>query len=370
MNKERGISKILIEEKQINEKVKELAKRISDDYSGKENAPCLVGLLKGSFIFIADLSRYIDIPIEIDFMIVSSYGNNQIGSEIKILKDIDVQLSGRDVIIVEDIIDTGYTLEKICEVLQTRNIASLKICALLNKSCKKYPFKKVIELNIMTKFFNGITPFSLGGQPLQVYELSKNKVPVTKSILVIVENFIILQITMSVMIILSLIFGYMFELRPNNFLYIMTLIGALITIVSFVITILICVKIELASSIGKNMINLLNKFNIIKDKETTLNKWNSKCIEYQNGFKNLMKDKKFIIKCVCVNFIYMTVFFMIPFFTLKALHITLNINMFYVIILSCFVYISASFIPMPGSSISTEYSFIHYFSLIACETID
>lgn len=240
---------------------------------------------------------------------------------------------------------------------------------LIDKSCKKYPFKKVIELNMMTKFFNGITPFSLGGQPLQVYELSKNKVPVTKGILVIVENFIILQITMSIMIILSLIFGYIFELRPNNFLYIMTLIGALITIVSFVITILICVKIELASSIGKNMINLLNKLNIIKDKETTLNKWNSKCIEYQNGFRNLIKDRKFIIKCVCVNFIYMTVFFMIPFFTLKALNISFNINMFYAIILSCFVYISASFIPIPGSSISTEYSFIHYFSLIVCETI-
>lgn len=240
---------------------------------------------------------------------------------------------------------------------------------LIDKSCKKYSFKKVIELNMMTKFFNGITPFSLGGQPLQVYELSKNKIPVTKSILVIVENFIILQITMSIMIILSLIFGYIFELRPNNFLYILTLIGALITIVSFVITILICVKIEFASKIGKNMINLLNKLNIIKDKETTLNKWNSKCIEYQNGFKNLIKDRKFIIKCVCVNFIYMTVFFMIPFFTLKALNISFSINMFYAIILSCFVYISASFIPIPGSSISTEYSFIHYFSLIVCETI-
>lgn len=240
---------------------------------------------------------------------------------------------------------------------------------LIDKSCKKYPFKKVIELNIMTKFFNGITPFSLGGQPLQVYELSKNKVLVTKSILVIVENFIILQITMSIMIILSLIFGYIFELRPNNFLYILTLIGTLITIVSFVITILICVKIELASKIGKNMINLLNKLNIIKDKETTLNKWNSKCIEYQNGFKNLIKDRKFIIKCVCVNFIYMTVFFMIPFFTLKALNISFNINMLYTIILSCFVYISASFIPIPGSSISTEYSFIHYFNLIVCEAI-
>ena len=156
MNKERGISKILIEEKQINEKVKELAKRISDDYRNKENIPCLIGLLKGSFIFIADLSRYIDIPIEIDFMIVSSYGNNQIGSEIKILKDIDVQLSGRDVIIVEDIIDTGYTLEKICEVLQTRNIASLKICALLNK-----PSRRKVNINID---YIRVLGFNLNGQ--------------------------------------------------------------------------------------------------------------------------------------------------------------------------------------------------------------
>ena len=157
MNKERGISKVLIEEKQINEKVKELAKRISDDYRKKENTPCLVGLLKGSFIFIADLSRYIDIPIEIDFMIVSSYGNNQIGSEIKILKDIDVQLSGKDVIIVEDIIDTGYTLEKICEVLQTRNIASLKICALLNK-----PSRRKVDINIDYNGFDIEDEFVVG----------------------------------------------------------------------------------------------------------------------------------------------------------------------------------------------------------------
>ena len=157
MNKENGILKILIEEKQINEKVKELAKKISNDYRDKENVPCLIGLLKGSFIFIADLSRYIDIPIEIDFMIVSSYGNNQIGSEIKILKDIDVQLTGRDVIIVEDIIDTGYTLEKICEVLQTRNIASLKICTLLNK-----PSRRKVDINIDYNGFDIEDEFVVG----------------------------------------------------------------------------------------------------------------------------------------------------------------------------------------------------------------
>ena len=90
-------------------------------------------------------------------MIVSSYGNNKIGSEIKILKDIDVQLSGRDVIIVEDIIDTGYTLEKICEVLQTRNIASLKICALLNK-----PSRRKVNINIDYNGFNIEDEFVVG----------------------------------------------------------------------------------------------------------------------------------------------------------------------------------------------------------------
>ena len=89
MIKNQNISKILITEKQISKRVKELALQISNDL--KDSTPCIIGLLKGSFIFVADLSRYIDIPIEIDFMIVSSYGNNKIGSEIKILKDVDTK---------------------------------------------------------------------------------------------------------------------------------------------------------------------------------------------------------------------------------------------------------------------------------------
>ena len=125
MKKEENISKVLISEENINKKVKELAQKINNDY--RDKTPCLIGLLKGSFVFIADLAREIETNIEVDFMIVSSYGNDKIGSEIKILKDVDIPLTGRDVIIVEDIIDTGYTLEKICEVLQTRNPASLEI---------------------------------------------------------------------------------------------------------------------------------------------------------------------------------------------------------------------------------------------------
>ncbi|MEI0565810.1 hypoxanthine phosphoribosyltransferase [Brachyspira pulli] len=157
MKKYEHIAKTLISEEEISKKVKELASQISNDLKDKENIPCIIGLLKGSFIFIADLARYIDVPVEIDFMIVSSYGNNKIGSEIKILKDVDIPLTGRDVIIVEDIIDTGYTLEKICEVLQTRNVASLKICTLLNK-----PSRRKVDIKIDYNGFDIEDEFVVG----------------------------------------------------------------------------------------------------------------------------------------------------------------------------------------------------------------
>ena len=155
MLKEDGIKKILIDENTIKQKLKDLAQKINNDY--KDKTPCLIGLLKGSFVFIADLAREIETNIEIDFMIVSSYGNEKIGSEIKILKDVDIPLTGKDVIIVEDIIDTGYTLEKICEILQTRNVASLKICTLLNK-----PSRRKVDIKIDYNGFDIEDEFVVG----------------------------------------------------------------------------------------------------------------------------------------------------------------------------------------------------------------
>ena len=155
LKKEEGIKKILIDENNVKQKVKELAQKINNDY--KDKTPCLIGLLKGSFVFIADLAREIETNIEIDFMIVYSYGNDKIGSEIKILKDVDIPLTGKDVIIVEDIIDTGYTLEKICEVLKTRNVSSLKICTLLNK-----PSRRKVDIKIDYNGFDIEDEFVVG----------------------------------------------------------------------------------------------------------------------------------------------------------------------------------------------------------------
>lgn len=130
-----GIESILITEEAIRHRVNDLAKQISADYKGSQ--PLLVGLLKGSFIFLADLARALDIDSEIDFMTVSSYGNSMENSEVRILKDLGEPIQGRDVLIVEDIIDTGLTLSRILELLAARHPRSLKVCTLLNKPSRR-----------------------------------------------------------------------------------------------------------------------------------------------------------------------------------------------------------------------------------------
>lgn len=122
----------MITEEQLAQKVEELAKQIEKDYKGQ--SLLVVGILKGASVFVSDLIRKIDLDVNIDFMSVSSYGNGTESSgTVKILKDLDVDIEGKNVLIVEDIIDSGLTLSNLVLALQTRNPKSLKICTLLDK---------------------------------------------------------------------------------------------------------------------------------------------------------------------------------------------------------------------------------------------
>ncbi|NLJ37405.1 MAG: hypoxanthine phosphoribosyltransferase [Candidatus Atribacteria bacterium] len=126
------IDKILISQEEIEARVKELAQQISRDYAGKEIRA--VGILRGAFIFMSDLIRNISVPLSVDFMSISSYGNNcESGGVIRILKDLDKPIHNKHVLIIEDIVDTGLTLQHLKEVLTIREPASLKVCALLDK---------------------------------------------------------------------------------------------------------------------------------------------------------------------------------------------------------------------------------------------
>ncbi len=126
------VLKILISEEEIEKRVKELGRQISDDYAGKSLV--VVSVLKGSVMFMADLLRALDIHTEIDFMVVSSYGSGVVSTgAVKMLKDIFLPIEGRDVLIVEDILDTGKTLHYIKDYLGARKPNSIRICTLLDK---------------------------------------------------------------------------------------------------------------------------------------------------------------------------------------------------------------------------------------------
>lgn len=123
---------ILISDDEIQQKIKELGIKINEDYKNKEIT--MISLLKGSVVFMSDLMRAIDGPCVIDFMSVCSYGNgDKTSGTVKIIKDLDVDITNKDVLIVEDILDSGLTLQYIVDILSNRNPKSIKICTLLNK---------------------------------------------------------------------------------------------------------------------------------------------------------------------------------------------------------------------------------------------
>lgn len=133
---EKDIEKVLYTEEQLARRVKELGAQITADYAGK--APLVASVLRGSYVFMADLTRAIDLPISVDFMAVSSYGAGTSSSgQVQILKDLSDRIDGKDLIVVEDILDSGNTLYYLLDVLRARRPASIKLCTLLDKPSRR-----------------------------------------------------------------------------------------------------------------------------------------------------------------------------------------------------------------------------------------
>ncbi len=148
--------RILLPEKEVDERIQEVAGQISEDYAGQEVH--LIGVLKGAVFFMCELAKRITVPVTMDFMSVSSYGNDTKSSGVvRIVKDLDEPLEGRNVLIVEDIIDSGRTLSYLMDILGKRNPKSLKLCTLLDK-----PERRVTSVQVDYTCFNIPDEFVVG----------------------------------------------------------------------------------------------------------------------------------------------------------------------------------------------------------------
>jgi hypoxanthine phosphoribosyltransferase len=151
-----AIGEILVGAEDLSRRVKELANQISSDYADKDLL--LIGVLKGAVFFVSDLMRHLDIPVEVDFMAVASYGSaTRSSGVVRILKDLDAAIEGRDVLIVEDIVDSGLTLQYLLRNLAGRNPRSLEVCALLIK-----PERRKVDLHTRYVGFEIPDRFAIG----------------------------------------------------------------------------------------------------------------------------------------------------------------------------------------------------------------
>ena len=150
------IEKVLVTSKQLQDKARELGERISNDYEGKELV--IISVLKGGFVFAADLIRNITIPVGIDFMAISRFGLSKTTSGVgRILKDLETDIEDKNVLIVEDIVDSGLTLNYLKSLLISRGPASVKVCTILNK-----PARREVDVEIDYKGFNIPDEFVVG----------------------------------------------------------------------------------------------------------------------------------------------------------------------------------------------------------------
>lgn len=151
-----AIGEILVAEDDLTRRVRELGQQVSRDYADKDLL--LIGVLKGAVFFLSDLMRHIDIPVEVDFMAVASYGSaTKSSGVVRILKDLDAAIEGRDVLIVEDIVDSGLTLQYLLRNLAGRNPRSLEVCALLIK-----PERRKVDLETRYVGFEIPDQFAIG----------------------------------------------------------------------------------------------------------------------------------------------------------------------------------------------------------------
>ena len=235
---------------------------------------------------------------------------------------------------------------------------------LIVENKKEYSYKSALKLHLMSKFFNGITPFSSGGQPFQLIELKKEGISYSNGTTILIKHFFIFQVSLFFIYIISLFVNLIFHFfKPSGLLLIFIIIGLLINILLILMVIFLSKKVHICEKVISFFINILSKIKLIKDKEKSLIKIKKSCLEYQNSYYDLMSNKKYFMKLIIIESIALIFNFSISFFTFKAIGSSYNNYLGYLIV-GTFTYLIGSYIPIPGGTGGMEYAFINLFKFI------
>lgn len=227
-----------------------------------------------------------------------------------------------------------------------------------------YTLKKSYIMLLITKFFNGITPFSTGGQPMQIYILKNEGIRLTKATNIVVQNFIIYQLALVVLGIIAIGINYYFDLFEK-----VTLLKQLVTIGFFFNTLVMVGLFIISFSksfnhfVVQKVISILSKLKIVRNKEEKQLKWREKLDDFHESAKYLRNNKWLFVKAFIYNMIYLTLSYLMPYFVILALSPTIpaGVTPLKVICASAYVMIVGSFVPIPGASGGIEYGYYKFF---------
>lgn len=227
---------------------------------------------------------------------------------------------------------------------------------------KKISLKEAIKHNIITQFFNGITPFSTGGQPMEVYMLKEHGIKVSHGTNIIIQNFIFYQTALVIYGIIAVLYNSIFHIFPKiPFLRTLVLIGFVINVIVAIALFVICTSEKFTKKSMHFLVRILAKLRIIKDKKATIVKWQEKLDEFHISAKELRKRKKLFCIGVFFNILSLTCLYIIPLFVVYAMHDYTSLSIMDCLTSSAYILIVGAFVPIPGASGGIEYGFLKFF---------
>jgi uncharacterized protein (TIRG00374 family) len=240
---------------------------------------------------------------------------------------------------------------------------SLAFHRLVLKFDSNYDFKRTFGLIMLTQFFNGITPFATGGQPLVAYTLKKDGLKVEDSTNIVVQDFITYQIALIILGIIAILYNYLFNIFIKvQFLKEIVLIGFIVNVAVVLGLFMVAFARKFNQTTVKFAIKIMNKLKIVNDREKLIDKWEKKINDFHDGASILMEDKKHFAMNILINIFAMISLYAIPLAILFSMRDYHSLNIVTAIVSSAYVMLVSSFIPSPGSVGGIEFAFVAFFS--------
>lgn len=225
---------------------------------------------------------------------------------------------------------------------------------------KDYTLSKAFRMGLETNFFHAITPFATGGQPYEIYRLSKDGISVINAANVSIQNFIIYQTALVILGIFAVTYNYFFKLYPDiTVLKNLVLLGFIINFLVIVVLFSITYFKKINKIIVNFVINLLAKLKLIKDKEEKINKFEKYLSDFNDGAKILLKNKGKFILLILLQLLSLSLLYLVPYFIIKG--VGLDVSIVNVIVTSAYVMLIGAFVPIPGGTGGLEYGFISFY---------